>query len=268
MGAVFIALVFLGYLSSSVFYVATLYNDTWRKWGFAGTLIGLAAQTSWFIQEAIGLGTWPDETLYDWIATLTWVSVIVFALFQLFRPTLPLGGFLMPVITLMWLGSQALSRHIIVPPHLDSTLLAIHVTTAIFAYVAFLLAAVFSIMYTEKERELKRKKVRLFYYQLPSLEVMDVISGRLIFAGLIFFTVTLIAGTLWAKQVFHFYWSWSAKEVWSIITWLVYLGYAVLRMTGSRGHKAAVYAMSAFLFVFVNLFVVGVFFHGFHFYDV
>ncbi|PSR28853.1 MAG: cytochrome C assembly protein [Sulfobacillus benefaciens] len=268
MGALLVAVTFLGYFSASIAYIAALYEDRWRKWGFGSVVVGLIAQSGWMIQKAVLLGTFPDGTLYDWIATFTWLSVIIFFLIQLFRPGLPVGGFLLPITTMIWLGSQSLSRRLVVPPHLHGTLLKIHIGTAIFAYVAFLLASVFSIMYTEKERELKRKRVRLFYYQLPSLETMDAMSARLILAGMVFFTVTLVSGILWAKQVFNVYWLWSAKDVWSAVVWLAYIAYLVLRAAGWRGHKAAIYAMSAFLLVVINLFVVGVFFHGFHFYNV
>ena len=183
MGALLVALTFLGYFSSSVFYVAVLYNDRWQKWGLVATVLGFMAQTGWLAQKANQLGTWPDGTLYDWTATYVWVAVLVFGFLQFVRPTLPVGGFLMPIATLIWLGSQALSRHLIIPSYVNGLLFAIHVVAGILAYVAFLFAAVFSIMYTEKERELRRKQVRLFYYQLPSLDVMDVVSARLIYLG-------------------------------------------------------------------------------------
>ncbi len=268
MGAVLIALTFLGYFSASVAYVAALYEKRWRKWGLVSALLGLVAQSSWLVQKTALLGSFPDGTLYDWIATFTWFSVIIFIIIQLVRPQLPLGGFLLPITTMIWLGSQALSRRLVVPPHFHGELLRIHIGTAVFAYVAFLLAAVFSIMYTEKERELKRKRVRLFYYELPSLEIMDAMSTRLIVAGVVFYAITLVSGMVRAKQLFNVYWSWSAQEVWSTLVWLAYVCYLVLRLRGWRGHKAAIYSMSVFLLVIVNLFVVGVFFHGFHFYNV
>ncbi len=268
MGALLIALTFLGYFSASIGYVAALYENRWRKWGLLSSVLGLSAQSVWLIQKTVMLGSFPDETLYDWIATFTWLSVIIFLTIQLLRPALPLGGFLMPITTMIWLGSQALSRRLVVPPHLHGELLKIHISAAVFAYVAFLLATVFSIMYTEKERELKRKRVRLFYYELPSLEIMDTMSTRLIVAGLTFYSVALVSGMLWAKHIFNAYWSWSAQETWSVLVWLVYAVYLVLRIRGWRGHKAAVYSMSAFLLVIVDLFVVGAFFHGFHFYNV
>jgi ABC-type transport system involved in cytochrome c biogenesis permease subunit len=266
--ATLLAATFLGYFTAAVAYVAALYDAEWKRWCHYGLFFGWVSQTIWLAREAFLLHFWPLETLYGWIAGFIWIAVIIYAVYQRFRPTLPLGGFLMPVLVLIWMGSQALAKQpAVLPARVSGPILTIHIVSAMLAYVAFLLAAVFSIMYSEKERELKRKRVRLFYYQLPSLDVMDFMSSRLVLAGLVFLTLTLIMGAVWSRRVWGYYWSWSAQSIWSTLTWMVYAVYEVLRQAGWRGHRASIYTMAAFLFVLVNLFIIGVMFHGAHFYN-
>ncbi len=269
MDATLLAATFLGYFIAALAYVSALYNAGWKRWGHYSLLFGWVSQTVWLTREAFLLHFSPLNTLYGWIACFVWIAVVIYAIYQYFRPAMPVGGFLMPVLVLIWLGSQALTkRAAVISGRLSGPVLTIHIIAAMLAYVAFLLGAVFSIMYSEKERELKRKKVRLFYYQLPSLDVMDGMSSRLTVAGLVFFTLTLIMGAIWSKRIWGYYWSWNAQSIWSTLTWLVYIVYEILRLAGWRGHKAAIYTMAAFLFILVNLFVVGVVFHGAHFYNV
>lgn len=40
-----------------------------------------------------------------------------------------------------------------------------------------------------------------------------------------FMTFGLLSGALWADDAWGVYWSWDPKETWSLITWLLYVGY-------------------------------------------
>ena len=43
--------------------------------------------------------------------------------------------------------------------------------------------------------------------------------------GFPFLTIGLITGSIWAKGAWGTYWGWDPKEIWSLISWLVYLAY-------------------------------------------
>ncbi len=43
--------------------------------------------------------------------------------------------------------------------------------------------------------------------------------------GFPFLTIGLITGSIWAKGAWGTYWGWDPKEIWSLISWLVYLTY-------------------------------------------
>jgi heme exporter protein C len=47
--------------------------------------------------------------------------------------------------------------------------------------------------------------------------------------GLVFMTVVLLTGPLWAKPIWGTYWSWDARLTLTLFTWLIVLGYLTLR---------------------------------------
>ncbi len=43
--------------------------------------------------------------------------------------------------------------------------------------------------------------------------------------GFVFLTIGLILGSIWGKLAWGHYWNWDPKELWSLASWLVYVGY-------------------------------------------
>ena len=77
----------------------------------------------------------------------------------------------------------------------------------------------------------------------------------------------LITGPIWAEYAWGRYWGWDPKEVWALVTWIVFAAYLHARATaGWRGRRAAVLAIvGAVSFVF-NYIGVNLFFAGLHSY--
>lgn len=263
-GSVLLIFTFIGYLVASILYVGALYEGRREPWARASVYLGWLAQTAFLLREAMIVGAIPVFSLYQWMAWFVWLMTGSFLVIQHRRQYAQVGSFLIPIVFLLWLGSQFLGHKAPTrgPPFLAGWL-GLHIALATAGYVAFLLAAIFGIMYMEKERELKRKKIRLFYYQLPPLEDMDLIGSRLILLGLPLLTVAMYLGAQTAHLVWGSYWTWTAKEIWSFMTWLVYLVYLCLRwLAGWRGHRSAIYAMLAFVLVIFNFIGVNLLFPG------
>lgn len=47
--------------------------------------------------------------------------------------------------------------------------------------------------------------------------------------GVIFMTLMLITGSIWAKPIWNTWWTWDPKLTTSLILWLVYVGYLMVR---------------------------------------
>jgi len=91
-------------------------------------------------------------------------------------------------------------------------ILYVHAPSAWVAFLAFGLVAITSGLY--------------LWLRHPKLDYIAVSSAEV---GLVFTSVVLITGPLWAKPVWGAYWTWDARLTFTLILWFVYVGYLVLR---------------------------------------
>ncbi len=87
-----------------------------------------------------------------------------------------------------------------------------HVPTAWIAFFAFSLVFLWSILY------LIRREKRWDTLASASAEV-----------GILFCTLVLITGPLWAKPAWGVWWTWDARLTITLVLWLTYVGYLMLR---------------------------------------
>ena len=60
--------------------------------------------------------------------------------------------------------------------------------------------------------------------------------------GVIFATLILVTGAIWAKPVWGVWWSWDPKLTTTLILWFIYVGYLMVRAyspSGSQGRRYA-----------------------------
>lgn len=148
-------------------------------------------------------------------------------------------------------------------PALKSTWLIIHVSTAIICGGIFLLANIIAGAYLFLERYENAGARPVWALRIPSLDLLDQLSYRLIAFVFPLWTFSVIAGAIWAESAWGRYWGWDPKETWAFITWVAYAAYLHARVTvGWRGRRAAwlcIFAGSTFLFnyVYVNVWGTG-----------
>ena len=148
-------------------------------------------------------------------------------------------------------------------PALKSTWLVIHVSAAIISGGVFLLANTIAAAYLYLDSMEAKGERTAWAKRLPSLEVLDQLSYRLVAFVFPLWTFAVIAGAIWAESAWGRYWGWDPKETWAFITWVAYAAYLHARVTiGWRGRKAAwlcLFAGSTFLFnyVYVNIWGTG-----------
>jgi heme exporter protein C len=74
--------------------------------------------------------------------------------------------------------------------------------------------------------------------------------------GIVFTTMGLVTGSIWAKPTWNTWWTWDPRLTTAAIGWLMYLGYLMLRGAMDnperRARFAAVYSIVAFLSVPLN----------------
>ena len=148
-------------------------------------------------------------------------------------------------------------------PALKSTWLVIHVVAAIISGGVFLLSNVIAGAYLYLDARERGAGRPAWATRLPSLEVLDQLSYRLVAFVFPLWTFSVIAGAIWAESAWGRYWGWDPKETWAFITWVAYAAYLHARVTvGWKGRRAAwlcLFAGSTFLFnyVYVNVWGTG-----------
>jgi len=148
-------------------------------------------------------------------------------------------------------------------PALKSPWLVIHVATAIISGGVFLLANVIAGAFLFLDSMEKKGERAPWAKRLPSLDVLDQLSYRLVAFVFPLWTFSVIAGAIWAESAWGRYWGWDPKETWAFITWVAYAAYLHARVTvGWRGRRAAwlcIFAGSTFLFnyIYVNVWGTG-----------
>jgi ABC-type transport system involved in cytochrome c biogenesis permease subunit len=128
------------------------------------------------------------------------------------------------------------------PPALDSVWLPLHVGAAALAYGALAVAGAAGLVWLARA---------------PERTAVERTLRRGISAGYPLLTLSIILGLIWAQVAWGRYWAWDLKEVWTLITWLIYTLYWHLhRRPGWPGHRIAWLAaagLAAVLFTFLGV---------------
>jgi cytochrome c-type biogenesis protein CcsB len=188
----------------------------------------------------------------SWFESFSFLALVMAVQFLLIeRRRLPvLGVFILPIVfagMVVALRSPTGTAVPEIPRGLDSRWLAAHIPVMFVAYAAFGHAFAVGLAYLLQESQLKSKNPTRLAFRLPPLDELDRLISRIIAWAFPALTVGLLLGSRWAYDIWGRYWTWDAKETAALITWLVYLGYLVLRAAGGwRGRKTAYLSLAGF----------------------
>jgi len=112
------------------------------------------------------------------------------------------------------------------PPALQSWLFTPHVAVYLMSYVVMAKAAVQA--FCQLKARAGNAKENLVGYEDGTY--------RMICLGFPLLTLGLILGSWWGKLAWGDYWGWDPKELWSLASWLVYVGYLHFRYMFGKKH--------------------------------
>jgi heme exporter protein C len=113
------------------------------------------------------------------------------------------------------------------------------VSSAIAAYGCFAVVLIGGIVYLWKDNVTADRLAR---------------AGALV--GLVFTTVTLVMGMIWAKPIWGTFWTWDARLTSTLVLWIIYAGYLMVRRLAEPGRQAARFAAVVGIFGFIDVPVV------------
>lgn len=225
-------------------------------------------QTLYIVTRYILTGHTPITSQHETVFFFVWSITWAYLSFRWRYTVKNFGTFTSVLILILVTLSAFVSKEITpISPELRSWWLPVHAGVSIIAYGFLGLAFVGGLMYLLQEWELKSKRLGYFFSRLPSLDALDQLNSHCVTTGFIFLTLGIVTGTIWARQIWGTYWRWDPKEVWSMITWGIYLIQFHQRLTvGWRGKRAAVMAIIGFASVIFTLWGVTYLLGGAHTY--
>jgi ABC-type transport system involved in cytochrome c biogenesis permease subunit len=251
---------FILYILSAFFFLTLLFSkkDKWGKAGLGLATAGLVFHTAALLLRTFQSGHAPFTNMYESLSFLSWAMVLAYILIDRKFRIPRIGPYLMLIVVgLVALASTPLMPKEATPlvPALQSYWLWLHVSVTLLGEAFFAVAFITSILYLTADSEEKKAK-------------MDSVSYRCVAVGFPLFTLGgLVFGMVWAYKAWGTYWSWDPKEVWSLITWLVFALYLHTRIVmGWKGKRSAIIAVVGFLAALFTYFGVNYLLSGLHSY--
>ncbi len=112
----------------------------------------------------------------------------------------------------------------------------LHVSSAIAAYGCFTVVLLGGVIFLRTENYAADRWAR---------------AGALV--GVVFTTVTLVMGSLWARKVWGAFWVWDARLTATLVLWIIYAGYLLVRRLAEPGRQAARLAAVVGIFGFIDV---------------
>jgi len=219
--------------------------------------LGFILHTATLIADWAIDGHYPLFFLRETLSFLAWALVAAYTLILYRYRTQALGVFTMPLISVLTFialithsGSQD------APANFSATwLFPIHTTLLIFAYAAFFIVFMASVMYLLQERELKLKTFGAIFHRLPSLSTINQLATTSAIFGLTLLTLGIASGMVWSSARDGKIWHNDPKEIFALLTWLLYFTLLLYRSSARwRGKNAAWLGVVGFALVLCTFF--------------
>jgi heme exporter protein C len=111
-----------------------------------------------------------------------------------------------------------------------------HVPMAIISFLAFFLVFVASIAYLVRRNER-----------------WDSVAHACAEVGVVFVTLALLTGIIWARPVWNTWWTWEPRLTTTLILWLIYVAYLMIRAYAPNRTKGALYSAVVGIIGFVDV---------------
>lgn len=262
MNVLFFGTLILYFFAAVLQFAGTVFQrELVTRWAWRLFLAALAAHTAFLVARGVIAHRLPLSNQFEFAAAFSWgISLLLLIVRARFRGDwLTAAALPMAFLVLSYAALQP--REITeLMPALRSSWFAFHIGSAVFSYAAFMLAGCAGIRYLLASKRPDADELQLHQ--------MDYMGYRLVALGFLLLTVTILSGAIWAEQAWSSFWTWDPKEVWALITWIIYAVYLHLRLRAKHsGVKMAWFAVIAvpvvlFTFAGVNTLMPGLHSYG------
>lgn len=111
-----------------------------------------------------------------------------------------------------------------------------HVPVAWVAFLSFFIVFLGSIFYLWKRNDR-----------------WDIIASSSAEVGVVFTTLVLITGSIWAKPIWGVWWTWEPRLTTALVLWFIYIAYLMVRAYATERHQGARFAAVVGIVGFIDV---------------
>jgi cytochrome c-type biogenesis protein CcsB len=216
-------------------------------------VVGLLLQTLSLGLRWLRLDHGPFITLFEILSSNVWSLTLIFSLaYWRFQAIRPVAAAVMPVLFILmgWLMLASPDEgHF--PPTYRTPWLYIHIGLAKVFLGCVLVALGMAIVILLRPWPAAAER----FARLPADQRLDDLAYRFMALGLVFDSLMLISGAIWAQDAWGRYWAWDPLETSSFVTWVLLAFTLHLRITYQTSPRTGSWMIVAvFLLAFVTFF--------------
>lgn len=199
--------------------VGLAFRMDWSRWILGSLVLGLVLHASsiGFRWERLGHG--PFVTMFEILSSNLWSLMVAFTIAYWRIPLIrPAAAVVMPLMFIL-MGWLLLTHpgESLLPATFRTIWLYIHVGLGKVFLGATLVALGLSGVILLRPLAWASR----LFSDLPDDRRLDALSLRLMALALVFDSLMLITGAIWAQDAWGRYWAWDPLETWAFLTWLL-----------------------------------------------
>ncbi|WP_207063251.1 cytochrome c biogenesis protein CcsA [Motiliproteus sp. SC1-56] len=240
-------------IAGSAAIVSTLFRYDLEDLVLGLMVAGLLTHTAALGYRWIRLEHGPFLTMFEILSSNIWSLTLFFSLcYWRSRAIRPVAAFIMPVLFLMmgWLLLTNPGKGFF-PPTYDTVWLYIHIGFGKVFMGGLLVAVGLSLIILLRPLHPFNEAMQ----RVPGNQSLTELAYRFMALALVFHTLMLVAGAIWAQDAWGRYWDWDPLETWSFLSWLFLALSLHARVTWRMAPQpAAVMVIAVFVVAFLTFY--------------
>jgi len=194
-----------------------------------------------FLPDGLHLGIGNAVSMILWLTVLIyWVGNFFYRLDSLQALVLPVAA-----VAVVFAGLLPSQNPL---PNTEYTVFKVHLVIAMLAYSLFTIASLHVLLMALLERRLHGGTMPPVLGELPPLLTMERLLFRIIWAGFILLTATLVTGIVFSEELFGKAARFNHKTVFGVLSWIIFAALLCGRQVyGWRGRVAVRWTLAGFL---------------------
>lgn len=226
----------------------------------------LIVQVVYLFSRTVWTGHPPVTSVFEIMSVISFTIGCAYLFIELRTHVKDTGMFILSIALLFEVVSAAFIKdEVHLNPVLKSSVLGMHVSSAMLGYSALAISAVYGGLYLMMYHEIRSNKFGIVYRKLPDLQTLEKLSYASIILGFVFLTIAILIGYVWLPKTIDDFSYTDPKLIITDIVWVIYFVALVSRKAMRwTGRTVVILAVVGFVLTIASMVVVNVFMHSFH----